>query len=1201
MERLETMAPEGSCMDSQQNNEAHASRVRRRVTGFVSLALVLALSLGGCSGSGIDEQNGQGIDASQPTSVVADASRSPNDALSIAPDTSESTAPSDTSAAPGDALEPGSVGSPCEENLDCFSGYCIPSSEGYVCAEYCNETCPDGLECRLLTLPGGDPTYICVDPFVHLCQPCEAHSDCQLHSGDTGARCIERGDALGSFCGATCNDESPCPQGFTCEAQEGEDAQCQPEGGTCTCNAWALEIAATTSCSIGSCQGSRTCTADGLSECDAPVAADEACNGDDDDCDGVADESFAVDGLYTHPEHCGACGESCADTIANAQATCGVIDGLPTCVVEACEAGYIQVDATSCVIDSESQCVPCDDTSPCASSALSCEALGGATFCVAACEQDSECAPGFACTTVTKDVAFCLLPTGGCATEGTACVDDAACEDLDPCTDGLCVDGACTFTATTCDDDEPCTEDTCDPILGCTFSPLEDSVSCDDGSPCTEGDLCVGGACISGPAVDCDDGLLCTDDSCEEGIDGAAVCVNSAAAGTCVVDAACVFDGQTNISNPCEVCDALAEPYGWSAQTNGVPCDDGLYCTVSDACQDGLCSAGSERDCSPLDDGACQLGVCDEESETCVPGAAEDGTSCDSDGDGCTAGDACVAGSCEPGEAVVCDDSLSCTDDFCVSAGPDQHTCDYEVIDDACLIGGTCYTALSDHPDDVCLGCFPTASPTSWTAQPEGLVCDDGIACTYGDVCSAGVCTGELSEVCGLGDEDTVACGFCGTQTRSCTEGCQWGEFGVCVGEGVCAAGDSEEETQPCGQCGLSTRVRTCSEGCAWSEWSEWGECVESGTCAPGEVESEAGSCGNCGTQERNRVCGDTCEWGPWGDYGLCNGEGVCAPGEEEEETQSLPCGNCGTQEQRRVRTCSEGCGWGAFGAWEDVGTCTSEGICAQGTEDAQTQVVSCGACGTQTQERTRTCTESCDWGAFGEWLSVSGCSGEGVCTPGDEQEEFQTVSCGNCGTQQQRRTRECTAGCGWGSYGSWQNVGSCSGQGSCSPGQQESQGCGLCGGTQTRSCNASCQWGSFGSCSVTCPSTQLIYRFYTIDGPNSDNHYFSTGANPGGYQNEGPVFHVYTGPAPGLIPLYQLYDAGTNDHLLSTFTAEGAHGLQSQLGYCSQSPSALGSTPLQRLYNPSTGNHFATISSVEVASATANGYVLEGTPCYVP
>ncbi|MCB9739712.1 MAG: SMP-30/gluconolactonase/LRE family protein, partial [Deltaproteobacteria bacterium] len=100
----------------------------------------------------------------------------------------------------------------------------------------------------------------------------------------------------------------------------------------------------------------------------------------------------------------------------------------------------------------------------------------------------------------TKD--SCDKATGACIFDtlqpGDACDDGSACTVGDVCD----LAGQCGGKGKTCDDSSPCTDDACDPATGdCVYKNL--NKACDDGDACTKGDVCVGGACVSGPgAVD---------------------------------------------------------------------------------------------------------------------------------------------------------------------------------------------------------------------------------------------------------------------------------------------------------------------------------------------------------------------------------------------------------------------------------------------------------------------------------------------------------------------------------------------------------------------------------------------------------------------------------------------------------------------------------------------------------------------------
>jgi hypothetical protein len=157
-------------------------------------------------------------------------------------------------------------------------------------------------------------------------------------------------------------------------------------------------------------------------------------------------------------------------------------------------------------------------------------------------------------------------------------------------------------------------------------------------------------------------------------------------------------------------------------------------------------------------------------------------------------------------------------------------------------------------------------------------------------------CDGSLLDefACVVGAEESQACGNCGSQTRTCSATCQWGEWGVCTTEAICAPGQVDTQTEACGNCGTRSRTRTCTDGCAWGTWGAWSDCSGQGICAPGATESVG--CGNCGTQ--TRTCSAACSWGS---YGSCTGQGPCSPG----ETTSSGCSSCAK------KTCNNSCQWG--------------------------------------------------------------------------------------------------------------------------------------------------------------------------------------------------------------------------------------------------------------------------------------------------
>jgi hypothetical protein len=84
---------------------------------------------------------------------------------------------------------------------------------------------------------------------------------------------------------------------------------------------------------------------------------------------------------------------------------------------------------------------------------------------------------------------------------------------------------------------------------------------------------------------------------------------------------------------------------------HGTSCDDGLFCMVNDMCMNGECAGDQLRDCSEASD-QCNIGICNEELDQCVPQPANNGGTCN-DGDACTINDRCSTGTCS-GEQMDC-------------------------------------------------------------------------------------------------------------------------------------------------------------------------------------------------------------------------------------------------------------------------------------------------------------------------------------------------------------------------------------------------------------------------------------------------------------------------------------------------------------------------------------------------------------------
>ena len=182
-------------------------------------------------------------------------------------------------------------------------------------------------------------------------------------------------------------------------------------------------------------------------------------------------------------------------------------------------------------------------------------------------------------------------------------------------------------------------------------------------------------------------------------------------------------------------------------------CMDGNPCTVADNCQQGEC-IGSPVICD--DDNVCTYDSCDELGGCVFTDNQED---CDDD-DPCTVGDHCKDSAC-----IGTDIDCGCmTDTDCIPLD-DGDACNGSLFCDQTSLPYSCEVDPEsivecpepEGPDALCLQatCAPDTGECSLTPDHEGFACNDEDACTIGDQCQAGVCTGGAPLNCNDGNDCT--------------------------------------------------------------------------------------------------------------------------------------------------------------------------------------------------------------------------------------------------------------------------------------------------------------------------------------------------------------------------------------------------------------------------------------------------------------
>jgi len=449
-----------------------------------------------------------------------------------------------------------------------------------------------------------------------------------------------------------------------------------------------------------------------------------------------------------------------------------------------------------------------------------------------------------------------------------------------------------------------------------------DDLACDDNNACTQ-DLCdPGKGECSHPTLD---GSPCNADNTD--------CTKN---DTCQGGKCTAGPGKTcSDGNPCTD-DACDPKTGCTFANNSTGCEDGKICTTGDYCGDGTCHAGKISTC---DDGnSCTDQVCDTKTGNC--NTTFNALNCD-DGNSCSKNDACSGGVCKAGTTVDCNDNDACTVDSCDGGNGCKHSVSKGVCDDgdACSYGETCSTGactggtnLNCDDQNACTadscdktnGCVHTA---------QNGACSDANECTVNDSCTGGACVGQAAPPC------TSDGNLCTDDTCDPTLGCIYSNNALpCTDGSVCTTGDScaagkcvSGSPMNCASDGNPCTTESCNpvSGCESINNSvacnDGDACTEGDKCSGGKC--QAGAPKNCSTF--SGVCGD----------GLCsNGACYAKPFAIETACPTGLCdgaGTCVTPQTYTVDGCN-GANFQNCSTWNCFGCLLENGFSAYNTTDCE-------------------------------------------------------------------------------------------------------------------------------------------------------------------------------------------------------------------------------------------------------------------------
>ncbi|MBM4355529.1 MAG: hypothetical protein FJ109_17360, partial [Deltaproteobacteria bacterium] len=387
----------------------------------------------------------------------------------------------------------------CDPTAGCLPGFALPCSDNNLCTD---DSC--------------DPLLGCVHTYNQV--PCEDGNACTLDDQCLGGKCIP-GDPLSCNDGNLCTDDSCSPmQGCVHKFNKNP---CD-DGNLCTAGDLCLDGACVGG-KAAKCDDGNLCTADSCNPAQGCVFAPNADACDDSNACTLGDQCKNGWCAAGAPLKCGddnPCTDDSCDPLSGCQhlpnqAPCD--DGNPCTVGDKCGSGTCQPGASK---------LSCLDNNPCTTDSCDagkgCQNVPNQDPCddANACTTGDQCAAGACMPGETPlpcdDANPCTddgcIPALGCTHKVNTlpCDDGSACTVGDKCAAGLCVPGNAPLP---CDDANPCTDDGCLPAQGCTH--VDNTLPCNDGNACTQDDACASGTCKSGDPINCDDGNPCTTDGCQ--------------------------------------------------------------------------------------------------------------------------------------------------------------------------------------------------------------------------------------------------------------------------------------------------------------------------------------------------------------------------------------------------------------------------------------------------------------------------------------------------------------------------------------------------------------------------------------------------------------------------------------------------------------------------------------------------------------
>ncbi len=264
---------------------------------------------------------------------------------------------------------------------------------------------------------------------------------------------------------------------------------------------------------------------------------------------------------------------------------------------------------------------------------------------------------------------------------------------------------------------------------------------------------------------------------------------------------------------------------------------------------------------------SCKVSACNSKTGKCELLNAQEGLSCDADGQACTKGDTCIQGGCVSGKWDYANPQCQCFGDGDCAIYEDGDVCNGTLYCDKtkhkCTLNPATIKKCPSLGDTACSTntCNPLSGACTMKPVIDEKSCDDGNFCTVNDTCKAGTCmpgknTCEcmMNADCGKPQDLCSGVFYCNAAIGKCVLNVAKKVVCQSVNDTACLKNTCNPKSGTCEMAFINEGKACDADG----NWCTVGDICATGVCKAGPNKCQCQKDADCASQEDGIACNGT-------------------------------------------------------------------------------------------------------------------------------------------------------------------------------------------------------------------------------------------------------------------------------------------------------------------------------------------------------